>query len=164
MDSSRLSPRRPYLLRAMYQWLLDNNLTPHLVVDVMVPGVMVPMEYASDGQIVLNIAPRAVHNLELGNDEVNFNARFGGVPRQVFVPLAAVQAIYARENNAGMMFEQEVAYLQPTDKETARAETKPGAHMSVVDTEHKQHDGDDDNPPPLSSPPRPGKPNLRVVK
>lgn len=95
MDVSQLTPRRPYLLRAFYDWLLDNQLTPHLVVDVTLPGVLVPMEYARDGQIVLNIAPRAVGNLELANDEVRFNARFGGVPRNVSVPLAAVLAIYA---------------------------------------------------------------------
>lgn len=76
MDLSQLTPRRPYLLRAFYEWLLDNQLTPHLVVDVTLPGVQVPMEYARDGQIVLNIAPRAVGNLELANDEVRFNARF----------------------------------------------------------------------------------------
>ena len=86
MDLSQLTPRRPYLLRAFYEWLLDNQLTPHLVVDVTLPGVQVPMEYARDGQIVLNIAPRAVGNLELANDEVRFNARFGGIPRQVSVP------------------------------------------------------------------------------
>lgn len=79
MDLSQLTPRRPYLLRAFYEWLLDNQLTPHLVVDVTLPGVQVPMEYARDGQIVLNIAPRAVGNLELANDEVRFNARFGGI-------------------------------------------------------------------------------------
>ena len=81
MDLSQLTPRRPYLLRAFYEWLLDNQLTPHLVVDVTLPGVQVPMEYARDGQIVLNIAPRAVGNLELANDEVRFNARCGGIPR-----------------------------------------------------------------------------------
>lgn len=74
MDLSQLTPRRPYLLRAFYEWLLDNQLTPHLVVDVTLPGVQVPMEYARDGQIVLNIAPRAVGNLELANDEVRFNS------------------------------------------------------------------------------------------
>ncbi len=78
------------------------------------PGVLVPMEYARDGQIVLNIAPRAVGNLELANDEVRFNARFGGVPRNVSVPLAAVLAIYARENGAGTMFEPEAAYMTKT--------------------------------------------------
>lgn len=74
MDLPQLTPRRPYLLRAFYEWLLDNQLTPHLVVDVTLQDVQVPMEYARDGQIVLNIAPRAVGNLELANDEVRFNA------------------------------------------------------------------------------------------
>ncbi len=111
------------------QWLLDNQLTPHLVVDVTLPGVQVPMEYARDGQIVLNIAPRAVGNLELANDEVRFNARFGGIPRQVSVPLAAVLAIYARENGAGTMFEPEAAYDEDTsimnDEEASGQTTKP---------------------------------------
>ncbi|SPW45595.1 ClpXP protease specificity-enhancing factor [Escherichia coli] len=128
MDLSQLTPRRPYLLRAFYEWLLDNQLTPHLVVDVTLPGVQVPMEYARDGQIVLNIAPRAVGNLELANDEVRFNARFGGIPRQVSVPLAAVLAIYARENGAGTMFEPEAAYDEDTsimNDEEASQTTKP---------------------------------------
>ncbi|MBL7637198.1 MULTISPECIES: ClpXP protease specificity-enhancing factor [Atlantibacter] len=163
MDMSQLSPRRPYLLRAFYEWLLDNQLTPHLVVDVTLPGVNVPMEYARDGQIVLNIAPRAVGNLELANDEVRFNARFGGVPRQVYVPLAAVLAIYARENGAGTMFEPESAYdeeassLNDDDSGMAENETV----MSVIDGDKPDHEDDspDDDPPP-----RGGRPSLRVVK
>ncbi|TOL43958.1 stringent starvation protein B, partial [Vibrio parahaemolyticus] len=87
----------PYLLRAHYEWLLDNDMTPHLVVDVTVPDVNVPMEFARDGQIVLNVAPRAVGNFEITNEEVRFNARFGGVPRQVYVPMSAIMAVYARE-------------------------------------------------------------------
>lgn len=166
MDLSQLTPRRPYLLRAFYEWLLDNQLTPHLVVDVMLPGVHVPMEYARDGQIVLNIAPRAVGNLELSNDEVRFNARFGGVPRQVSVPLAAVLAIYARENGAGTMFEPEAAYDEDVvslndDDNTAGAESE--TVMSVIDGDKPDHDDDsspDDEPPP----PRGGRPALRVVK
>ncbi len=163
VEMSQLTPRRPYLLRAFYEWLLDNQLTPHLVVDVTLPGVQVPMEYARDGQIVLNIAPRAVGNLELANDEVRFNARFGGVPRQVSVPLAAVLAIYARENGAGTMFEPEAAY----DEDVASlnddsAEGEPV--MSVIDgNKPGSDDGDDgDDTPP--SPPRGGRPALRVVK
>lgn len=166
VDLSQLTPRRPYLLRAFYEWLLDNQLTPHLVVDVMLPGVHVPMEYARDGQIVLNIAPRAVGNLELSNDEVRFNARFGGVPRQVSVPLAAVLAIYARENGAGTMFEPEAAYDEDVvslndDDNTAGAESE--TVMSVIDGDKPDHDDDsspDDEPPP----PRGGRPALRVVK
>jgi len=150
MDVSQLTPRRPYLLRAFYEWLLDNQLTPHLVVDVTLPGVMVPMEYARDGQIVLNIAPRAVGNLELANDEVRFNARFGGVPRNVSVPMAAVLAVYARENGA------DVTSLND-DEELPDSETV----MSVIDGDKPDnHDDDPDDTPP----PRGGRPALRVVK
>lgn len=165
MDVSQLSPRRPYLLRAFYEWLLDNQLTPHLVVDVMQPGINVPMEYARDGQIVLNIAPRAVGNLELSNEEVRFNARFGGVPRQVSVPLAAVLAIYARENGAGTMFEAEAAYDENAEgfNDDAVEESGNEMVMSIIDGDKPDSDDDtdpDDTPPP----PRGGRPALRVVK
>ncbi len=110
MEIKDMSPRRPHLLRAHYDWILENELTPHLVVDVNVVGVQVPMEYAHDGQIVLNISPFAVSHLELMPHQVLFSASFGGVPRKVRVPMAAVIAIYARENGAGMMFEPEPAY------------------------------------------------------
>ena len=144
VEMSQLSPRRPYLLRAFYEWLLDNQLTPHLVVDVTLPGVLVPMEYARDGQIVLNIAPRAVGNLELANDEVRFNARFGGVPRQVSVPLAAVLAIYARENGAGTMFEPEAAYdeeVASLNDDEASDERESDTVMSVIDGDKPDHNG-----------------------
>ena len=96
MDLSQLTPRRPYLLRAFYEWLLDNQLTPHLVVDVTLPGVQVPMEYARDGQIVLNIAPRAVGNLELANDEVRFNARCCGLRVRILHPASGFCAAGCR--------------------------------------------------------------------
>ena len=165
MEMPELSPRRPYLLRAFYEWLLDNQLTPHVVVDINLPGVQVPLEFARDGQIVLNIAPRAVGNLELTNDAVRFSARFGGVPRQVYVPMAAILAIYARENGAGTMFEPEAGYEDQdesldNDGETSAAEPV----MQVIDG-----DRDDNNPPPDDTPddeppPRGGRPTLRVVK
>ncbi|HDG1710813.1 TPA: ClpXP protease specificity-enhancing factor [Kluyvera ascorbata] len=166
MEVSQLSPRRPYLLRAFYEWLLDNQLTPHLVVDVMMPGVNVPMEYARDGQIVLNIAPRAVGNLELANDEVRFNARFGGVPRQVNVPLAAVLAIYARENGAGTMFEPEAAYDENADSFNDDEAVDNGGSetvMSVIDGD-KPDISDDNDPDDTPPPTRGGRPALRVVK
>ncbi|QCR37337.1 ClpXP protease specificity-enhancing factor [Nissabacter sp. SGAir0207] len=164
MEMSHMSPRRPYLLRAFYDWLLDNQLTPHLVVDVTRPGVMVPMEFARDGQIVLNIAPRAVGNLELGTDDVRFNARFGGVPRQVNVPIAAVLAIYARENGAGTMFEPEPAYEDEEGmfETSAEESATPEPTMSVIDGDRPdESDPSDDEPP---QPPRGGRPALRVVK
>ncbi|MDU2937543.1 MAG: ClpXP protease specificity-enhancing factor [Enterobacteriaceae bacterium] len=164
MDLSQLTPRRPYLLRAFYEWLLDNQLTPHLVVDVTLPGVHVPMEYARDGQIVLNIAPRAVGNLELANDEVRFNARFGGVPRQVSVPLAAVLAVYARENGAGTMFEPETAYDEDvvSQNDDGESEVENETVMSVIDGDKPDHQ--DENDPDDDPPPRGGRPALRVVK
>lgn len=166
MEMSQLTPRRPYLLRAFYDWLLDNQLTPHLVVDINLPGVMVPLEYARDGQIVLNIAPRAVGNLALGNDEVSFNARFGGVPRQVTVPLAAVLAIYARENGAGTMFEPEPAYDGAEFDPAATQEEGPETVMSVIDGDRPDDAdvSDDDGGPDDEPPPRGGRPSLRVVK
>ena len=160
MEMSQLTARRPYLLRAFYDWLLDNQLTPHLVVDINLPDVQVPLEYARDGQIVLNIAPRAVGNLELGNDEVRFNARFGGVPRQVSVPMAAILAIYARENGAGTMFEPEPAYELGEQNDDATSEEPV---MSVIDGD-RPDDAPDDNPSPDDEPPRGGRPSLRVVK
>lgn len=161
MEMSQLTARRPYLLRAFYDWLLDNQLTPHLVVDINLPGVQVPLEYARDGQIVLNIAPRAVGNLELGNDQVHFNARFGGVPRQVSVPMAAVLAIYARENGAGTMFEPEPAYEQAALEESAGQEE---TMMSVIDGDRPDDASDEDHSPDDEPPPRGGRPSLRVVK
>lgn len=164
MDTSQLSPRRPYLLRAFYEWLLDNQLTPHLVVDVTLPGVQVPMEYARDGQIVLNIAPRAVGNLELANGDVRFNARFGGVPRNVFVPMAAVLAIYARENGAGTMFEPEAAYDEDVESQNDDSQNAFESEMvmQVIDGDRPDHD--EDNDPDDTPPPRGGRPALRVVK
>ena len=161
MEMSQLTARRPYLLRAFYDWLLDNQLTPHLVVDINLPGVQVPLEYARDGQIVLNIAPRAVGNLDLGNDEVSFNARFGGVPRQVNVPMAAILAIYARENGAGTMFEPEPAYEGGTQE---FAENQEETVMSVIDGDRPDDASDDDNDPDDDPPPRGGRPARRVVK
>ncbi|MGL4766395.1 MAG: ClpXP protease specificity-enhancing factor, partial [Aeromonas sp.] len=147
-----MKPRRPYLVRAYYDWLLDNNLTPHLVVDAMLPGVQVPMDFVRDGQIVLNIAPRAVGNLELGNDAIRFNARFGGIPQQVDVPMAAVLALYARENGAGTLFEPEVAYDLPDEDEFAAAaeeEASANAEPNLVLVEELAGDdnGPDDEPP-----------------
>ncbi|OBU17412.1 ClpXP protease specificity-enhancing factor [Photobacterium aquimaris] len=168
MDMENMTPRRPYLLRAFYDWLVDNDLTPHLVVDAMLPGVKVPMEFVSDGQIILNIAPMAVGNLELSNEAVSFSARFSGRPHSVIVPMYAVLAIYARENGAGTMFEPEAAYDTETaiyDDEHALAEenaddvVSPTASPFAVVTETVDGDEPDDEPP------RPrGRPSLRVVK
>lgn len=99
-----MTSSRPYLIRALYDWIVDNAYTPHLIVDAEQPGVAVPRSYVRDGKIVLNVAPRAVSDLVLGNDAIVFSARFGGTPMAVSIPVAAVEGIYARENGQGMVF------------------------------------------------------------
>lgn len=102
-----MGSNRPYLLRAIHEWIVDSGYTPHLLVDANVPDCVVPQQFVKDGVIVLNISPSAVKDLSLGNQFVMFNARFGGIAREITVPLAAVRAIYARENGQGMAFEGE---------------------------------------------------------
>ncbi|WP_261823550.1 ClpXP protease specificity-enhancing factor [Vibrio neonatus] len=164
MDISTMTPRRPYLLRAFYDWLAENDLTPHLVVDANMPGVRVPEEYIQDGQIILNVAPRAVGNLEIGNEALTFHARFGGRPHSVIVPIYAVQAIYARENGAGTMFEPEEAY-ENSNIEAEETHLAPADSFSVVEDSAEVVADDETSPEPDDEPPRPkGRPSLRVVK
>ena len=110
-----MTSNRPYLIRAMHEWLLDNQCTPHLLVDAEAPGVEVPRQHVKEGKIVLNIGPQAVEQLIISNDEVSFTARFGGVPQVVYLPVNAVLAIYARENGRGMMFSEEESAPEPDD-------------------------------------------------
>ncbi len=102
-----MTSSRPYLLRALLEWIVDNDCTPHIVVEASMDGVRVPEEHVKDGQIVLNISPSAIQQFELTNEYVAFSARFQGQPREVFVPIAAVAAIFARENGNGMAFTPE---------------------------------------------------------
>jgi len=103
-----MTSNRPYLLRAIYEWLVDNNCTPHLVVFARAEGVAVPQQHVNkDGQIILNIAPSAVKDLFIANDAISFSARFSGVVHNIYVPCGAVLGIYGRENGQGMMFEFE---------------------------------------------------------
>ena len=127
-----MTPNRPYLLRAYYEWLMDNHLTPHVVVDAFVKGTLVPQQFVKDGQIVLNIATGAVANLNMSNDAVEFNARFGGVPQNVFLPMASIVAIYARENGAGTVFDMEDAYM--IEDEHDELSSVPSSIKSVDDT------------------------------
>jgi len=103
VDSSieKMSSNKPYLVRAFYDWISDNDLTPYIVVDVNVYGVLVPMAYVADGQIVLNIASSAVGTISLGSQTIEFSARFGGKLEHITVPYGAIAAIYAKENGAG---------------------------------------------------------------
>lgn len=105
---SMMTSSRPYLVRALYDWIVDNQCTPYLLVNALHDQVLVPQNYVnSDGQIVLNISPTAVNDFSMGDDNLSFSARFGGVPTDIFVPCAAIMGIYAKENQQGMIFELE---------------------------------------------------------
>ena len=136
----KMTANRPYLLRAFYEWIVDNNATPYLVVDATYASVKVPMQFVQNGQIVLNINPSAVGNLQLGNDAVTFNARFGGQPFALYIPVKAVLAIYARENGAGTVFtldeEDDAEVYAESLEEEPQPPTPPKAkkssHLKVV--------------------------------
>jgi stringent starvation protein B len=109
-----MTSSRPYLIRALYEWILDNEMTPYMLVNAEAEDTVVPMEYVQNGNIILNLSPGAIRDLDLGNEVIFFNARFGGTPMDVIVPLAAVRAVYARENGKGMVFNDETDDEPPT--------------------------------------------------
>lgn len=124
-----MTSSKPYMIRALYEWIVDNNCTPHIVVDAHSAGVMVPQEYVNkNGEIVLNISPGAVQDLSLENDAVGFSARFAGVSHDIYVPCAAVLGIYARENGRGMMFELEQDSPEPEPPEPETPSPGPGSN------------------------------------
>ena len=110
-----MNTSRPYLVRAIHEWILDNNMTPHLLVDMEGTGVDVPAQQGQNGKIVLNISPQAVEGLMLGNDAIGFRARFGGIATDVYVPIDSVLAIYAKENGRGMVFNEDDSGPAPDD-------------------------------------------------
>src|SRR5512138_2192656 len=140
-----MTSHRPYLLRALYEWIADNGMTPHILVDASQPGVRVPAHTVKDGRVVLNIADRAVARLELDNDAVRFTARFGGVSHPVMVPVSAVLAIYARETGQGMALPEDGGAAEPppdddptppddgpADGPGDDAAPRRGAHLRVI--------------------------------
>jgi stringent starvation protein B len=143
--------RRPYLLRAMYEWMVDDRQTPYVLVDARQDGVRVPEASVHEGRIVLNIGPGATHRLTLGNDELEFDARFGGVSHHVVVPVRAVLAIYARETGQGMMFGLE---------DDAAAVEAPAA---AAERDDRAGTPKSDDPRKSDGPPK-GRPSLKVVK
>jgi len=163
-------PKRPYLLRAFYDWIVDNNMTPHILVDATVVDVNVPRQHVKDGRIVLNISPAAVHDFIMDNDAVSFSARFGGVAFYIYCPMPAIMAVYSRETQDGASFpENEYAHLQSEEAdETSTSEGNAPALAAVKTADHIEEDTDEaadvdkeennDDPPPRS------KPSLRVVK
>lgn len=146
-----MTSNRPYLIRALYEWIADNDMTPHLLVDAERPDVVVPRDYVVDGRIVLNVAASAVQGLVLGNEAILFSARFGGRPFPVELPIAAVVGIYARENGQGMLFAEEDG-SDPADDEAKKGSGEGDAGTGSSDD---PSDGSDD---------KAKRPALRVVK
>jgi stringent starvation protein B len=151
-------PTKPYLLRALFEWCVDNGYTPHLAVKVD-SRTQVPQEYVKNGEITLNISPNAVHKLQMGNELVEFSARFGGVARQISVPITNVYALYARETGHGMTFDVDgpkAGVQAKAEAETMREPKlpaiKPPAQLPVPSTPE----------PPKK--PSGGKPTLRRIK
>jgi stringent starvation protein B len=120
-----MNSSRPYLIRAIHEWILDNEMTPHLLVDIEGEGVDVPAQQGQNGKIVLNISPQAVEGLMLGNDAIGFRARFGGIATDVYVPVAAVLAVYAKENGRGMVFSEDDGSPEPDDGSGHKPGRKP---------------------------------------
>lgn len=155
----KMSSNKPYLVGAFYDWISDNDLTPYIVVDVNVYGVLVPMAYVNDGQIVLNIASSAVGSIALGADAIEFSARFGGKLEQMTVPYGAVAAIYAKENGAGTSFpiehpsDDEIAVKDSVDNIAKTSKPKPS--LSSVSSAAK---------PVESKKSAKGKASLKVIK
>ncbi len=162
-DEFEMTSHRPYLLRALYEWIADNGLTPHLLVDATRPGVQVPRHAVKDGRIVLNVAQRAVAGLEMTNELIRFSARFGGVSHAVSVPVSAVLAIYARENGQGMALPPESEDEDVATEMPMGAAGDEGPSLELVqdggDAEPRPGPDGDDEPP---APPRRG--HLRIVK
>ncbi len=119
-----MTSSRPYLVRALNEWIVDNNLTPYILCNAAYPGIEVPKQYVENGKIVLNISPRAVQGLSMDNELTTFSARFGGVETFIRVPMMAILAIYARENGQGMVFAEEDHQPPPSEPEPRKPSLK----------------------------------------
>ena len=148
-----MTSNQPYLLRAFYEWIVDNDLTPYIVVDATNELVDVPSEFVKDGQIVLNVSPSACVNFTLDISGLSFQARFGGQPRRLSMPCEAVMAIYARENGAGTVFATEEEMMRSKQPSEPQAQ----GPASIDDT-HVSESAD------APVPPKKGKPTLKVIK
>ena len=124
---SKMLIQRPYLLRAFYDWIVDSECTPHIIVDATMPQVEVPEQFVENGKIVLNIAPESIVAFSLNDEALSFNARFSGQPMQVYVPLYAIEGIYTQENGVGTMFPEEEAYKDILTKQASNADKTDNA-------------------------------------
>ncbi|UZJ44838.1 ClpXP protease specificity-enhancing factor [Marinimicrobium sp. C6131] len=128
-----MTSSRPYMIRALYEWIVDNGCTPYILVDAQGQGVEVPQQHVNkDGQIVLNINPTAVKDLFIGLEQISFNARFGGIPTDLVIPCASVLGIYARENGQGMVFEHEPNPEPPKPDSEAKKDAQKRPNLKVV--------------------------------
>lgn len=127
-----MNSSRPYLIRALHEWITDNGLTPHIVVDARVEGTRVPRSCGSDGEVVFNVAQQAVRGLILGNHDVVFDARFSGVNEHVVAPISSILAVYARENGQGMMFPREDLPSGAATETAAEIDSVDRSHLKVV--------------------------------
>ena len=156
-----MNSSRPYLIRALHEWIVDNQCTPYLLISSCFPGTVVPDGFAQDGQIVLNASPSAVRYLHMDNESISFEARFSGSPFQLYIPMAAVLAIYAKENGQGMFFELEEETF--SNGQAAELEEDATPSLTIASTEQQKEKSDDDDP----EPPKPtikGRAHLKVVK
>ncbi len=136
-----MTPSRPYLLRGFYDWIVDNHYTPYIVINTELPDVHVPEEYIEDGRIVLNIAPNAVRGLLLANDHIEFNARFSGIPHDIWAPIKAVTAVYAKENGRGMVFKEEEEDDAPPPPPSTNKDAESGKTGSTTGSGGKKGGG-----------------------
>ncbi|MAX07334.1 ClpXP protease specificity-enhancing factor [Gammaproteobacteria bacterium] len=116
-----MTSSRPYIIRALYEWIIENECTPYILVNAFEGGVEVPQEHVKDGQIILNVSPSAVKSLSIHNHAVDFEGRFAGIPKQVFVPINAILGIYAKENGQGMIFDADNDGSEPPEPEGSGA-------------------------------------------
>lgn len=125
-------PKRPYLLRALYEWIIDSGATPHVLIDATQEGVQVPSEHVQDGRIVLNISPSAVRGLNIGDQAIVCDGRFGGRSFGLYLPMTSVVAIYARESGEGMVFEPEAFDDAGVPEPEPPAPTPRGGHLKRI--------------------------------
>ena len=123
----KMNSSQPYLLRAIYEWIVDNEMTPYLLVNAESPDVQVPIEYVNNGKIMLNIAPEAVQGLTMSGSDIDFHARFNGTAVHVFLPVNAALAIYAKENGRGMVFNEEDETPPDGSRNTSTKDKNKGA-------------------------------------
>jgi stringent starvation protein B len=132
MSEVSMTPSRPYLIRALYDWIVDNGMTPYVLVNAEDDQVVVPRQFVEGGKIVLNINPSAVQNLQLGNELVEMDARFSGSPMHISIPVMSVLAIYARENGKGMVFTEEDNNDEPPSGTGSGGDAKKRPKLRVV--------------------------------